>query len=72
MYSDEVHLILERVSPRLLHSNSSVVLTALRAVLSLMGHLGDSDSIRLYTKKISAPIVTLLSQEAEIQYVTLR
>ncbi len=65
--------ICERITPRLAHANSAVVLSAVKVVMKLMEILdGNSDYIGLLVKKLAPPMVTLLSAEPEIQYVALR
>ena len=69
----EAKNICERVTPRLAHSNSAVVLSAVRVILRLMEVLDQSsDYAGTLLKKLAPPLVTLLSSEPEIQYVALR
>ena len=78
--------IVERVTPRLQHANSAVVMSAVKVILSYMeimtgggkggngsgGYAANSDVIRNLTRKLAPPLVTLLNSEPEIQYVALR
>ncbi|XP_006822988.1 AP-1 complex subunit beta-1-like [Saccoglossus kowalevskii] len=65
--------ICERVTPRLAHANAAVVLSAVKVLMKFMEMLEpNSDYINTLTKKLSPPLVTLLSAEPEIQYVALR
>mmetsp|Transcript_18526 Transcript_18526/g.42898 ORF Transcript_18526/g.42898 Transcript_18526/m.42898 type:complete len:702 (-) Transcript_18526:671-2776(-) len=70
----EAEGIIERVTPRLQHANSAVVMSAVKVILSYMEFLGNqnSDAIRNLTRKLAPPLVTLLNSEPEIQYVALR
>ena len=70
----EAEGIIERVTPRLQHANSAVVMSAVKVILSYMELMGaqNSDTIRALTRKLAPPLVTLLNSEAEIQYVALR
>lgn len=70
----EAEGIIERVTPRLQHANSAVVMSAVKVILSYMELLGsaNTDSIRNLTRKLAPPLVTLLNSEPEIQYVALR
>lgn len=69
----EAQSICERVTPRLAHANSAVVLSAVKVVMKLMEIMDQSsDSVSALIKKLAPPLVTLLSAEAEIQYVALR
>lgn len=68
----EAEGIIERVSPRLQHANSAVVLSAVKVILRYLDDITNQDLIRSITKKLAPPLVTLLNSEAEIQYVALR
>ena len=68
----EANLLAERISPRLSHSNSSVVLTCIRVVLYLMNYIADEHQISSLCRKLSPPLVTLLAKGPEIQYLALR
>ncbi|KAF2763191.1 Adaptor protein complex beta subunit [Pseudovirgaria hyperparasitica] len=68
----EAALLAERISPRLSHSNSAVVLTCIRVVLYLMNYIADEKIISALCNKLSPPLVTLLSKGPEIQYLALR
>jgi AP-1 complex subunit beta-1 len=70
----EAEGIIERVTPRLQHANSAVVMSAVKVILSYMESMDNqnSDAIRSLTRKLAPPLVTLLNSEPEIQYVALR
>jgi len=71
----EAEGIIERVTPRLQHANSAVVMSAVKVILSYMEIMSDggtNDTIRNLTRKLAPPLVTLLNSESEIQYVALR
>ncbi|CAI7872325.1 unnamed protein product, partial [Closterium sp. NIES-54] len=68
----EAEGIVERVTPRLQHANSAVVLSAVKVILLQMELITSTDLIRNLCKKMAPPMVTLLSSEPEIQYVALR
>jgi len=77
----EAEGIIERVTPRLQHANSAVVMSAVKVILSYMdvmagsstpGATAHAESIRALTRKLAPPLVTLLNSEPEIQYVALR
>lgn len=70
--SAEALLLAERIAPRLSHSNSAVVLTSVRVILYLMNYIGDEKHISSLCKKLSPPLVTLLSKPPEVQYLALR
>jgi AP-2 complex subunit beta-1 len=68
----EALLLAERISPRLSHSNSAVVLTCIRVILYLMNYIADQKQISLLCRKLSPPLVTLLAKGPEVQYLALR
>ena len=69
---NEALFLAERISHRLSHTNSAVVLTAMRVLLYLFNYIADPRSIDNLCMKLSPPLVTLLSKGPEIQYLTLR
>ncbi|KAL2363645.1 hypothetical protein RJZ56_003426 [Blastomyces dermatitidis] len=70
--SAEALLLAERIAPRLSHSNSAVVLTSIRVILYLMNYISDQKQITSLSRKLSPPLVTLLSKGPEVQYLALR
>merc|ERR1719343_1616935 len=69
----EAEGIIERVTPRLQHANSAVVMSAVKVILSYMEAMrSNPDGLRALTRKLAPPLVTLLNSEPEIQYVALR
>eukprot|EP00388_Colpodella_angusta_P006289 GDKJ01018735.1.p1 GENE.GDKJ01018735.1~~GDKJ01018735.1.p1 ORF type:complete len:1010 (+),score=272.68 GDKJ01018735.1:291-3032(+) len=68
-----VESVLDRVSARLSHANPAVVLTAIRIVMKLLDRLSPNSEVeKAMLRKLSPPLVTLLSAEPELQYVALR
>ncbi|KAJ0393983.1 hypothetical protein P43SY_007498 [Pythium insidiosum] len=70
--SREAEGIIERVTPRLQHANSAVVLSAVKVIMKFLEKVTDADTERTLSRKMAPPLVTLLSAEPEIQYVALR
>lgn len=70
--TSEALLLAERISPRLSHSNSAVVLTCIRVILYLMNYIADQKQISILCRKLSPPLVTLLAKGPEVQYLALR
>uniref|UniRef100_A0A8C7KVQ1 AP complex subunit beta n=1 Tax=Oncorhynchus kisutch TaxID=8019 RepID=A0A8C7KVQ1_ONCKI len=69
----EAQSICERVTPRLSHANSAVVLSAVKVLMKFLELLPkELDYYNSLLKKLSPPLVTLLSGEPEVQYVALR
>lgn len=70
--TSEALLLAERIAPRLSHSNSAVVLTCIRVMLYLTNYISDEKHIASLSRKLSPPLVTLLSKGPEVQYLALR
>lgn len=69
----EAQSICERVTPRLSHANAAVVLSAVKVLMKFMEMMNPTSGyIETLVKKLSPPLVTLLSAEPEVQYVALR
>ena len=68
----EAESIIERVTPRLQHANSAVVLSAVKVMIKYMDLITSQETLKALYKKMAPPLVTLLSSEPEIQYVALR
>lgn len=69
----EAESIIERVTPRLQHSNAAVVMGAVKVVVRLLDLVVETDTRRALAKKLAPPLVTLVSSNApEIVYVALR
>jgi AP-2 complex subunit beta-1 len=70
--SNEALLLAERILPRLSHSNAAVVLTCIRVIMYLMNYMSDQKKVDELCKKLSPPLITLLSKPPEVQYLALR
>jgi vesicle coat complex subunit len=70
----EAENIVERVIPRLQHANASVVLSAVKVFMVYMNknYITSEKTIQHICKKMTPPLVTLISDHSEIQYVALR
>ncbi|KNE72785.1 hypothetical protein AMAG_17113 [Allomyces macrogynus ATCC 38327] len=72
----EARNVIERVVPRLSHANGSVVLAAIRVLLTYLDYLGNAEGAdqvaTMVVKKMSPPLVTLLASTPEMTYVALR
>jgi len=60
------------VMVRLSHANSAVVLSAIKVMVKYMDRITSREMVRTLCKKVTPPLVTLLSSEPEIQYVVMR
>ena len=63
---------MERVAPRLSHTNAGVVLSASKVLMKFMDYLTNPDLIRQMSRKLTQPLITLLSCEPEIQLIALK
>ncbi|RMY06943.1 hypothetical protein D0867_09518 [Hortaea werneckii] len=70
--TQEAALLADRITPRLSHTNSAVVLTCIRVILYLMNYIDSDKVVGSLCAKLSPPLVTLLSKGPEIQYLALR
>ncbi|KAI8804042.1 vesicle-mediated transport-related protein [Cladochytrium replicatum] len=70
--SNDAELLAERVLPRLSHANSAVVLGAVKAILYFTNYISKDDVVNSLYKKLGPPMVTLLHNQPEVQYVALR
>jgi vesicle coat complex subunit len=69
----EAQSICERITPRLAHSNSAVVLSTVKVLMKFLELIDQhSEFVQNLYRKLAPPLVTLLSSEPEIQYVALR
>eukprot|EP00928_Gymnodinium_smaydae_P071309 TRINITY_DN54934_c0_g1_i1.p1 TRINITY_DN54934_c0_g1~~TRINITY_DN54934_c0_g1_i1.p1 ORF type:complete len:992 (-),score=268.54 TRINITY_DN54934_c0_g1_i1:90-2918(-) len=71
--SRTAEMILDRgVVIRLSHASSAVVLSAVKVMMKFMQKIQSPEIVRAHCKKMTPPLVTLLSAEPEIQYVVMR
>ncbi|ESN95331.1 hypothetical protein HELRODRAFT_193557 [Helobdella robusta] len=69
----EAQSICERITPRLAHANSAIVLSSVKVIMKLIEMMDpNSEVVSMLVKKLAPPMVTLLSAEQETQYVALR
>ena len=57
---------MERILPRLSHNNPAVILSAVKVILKAIEAMPKGDAKTAVVKKLAAPLITLLSCEAEI------
>lgn len=62
----------ERVSPRLQHSNSAIILTCVRIILHFMNYFDRRDVVQRFLIKLGPPLMTLLQGKPEIQFIALK
>ncbi|KZT65071.1 Adaptor protein complex beta subunit [Daedalea quercina L-15889] len=64
--------ICERVVPQFQHANASVVLAAVKVIMIHMRHVKSENLTKQMIRKMAPPLVTLLSNPPEVQWVALR
>nr|VWO96012.1 Uncharacterized protein [Ganoderma boninense] len=64
--------ICERVVPQFQHANASVVLSAIKVVMIHMREINSENLVKTLVRKMAPPLVTLLSNPPEVQWVALR
>jgi vesicle coat complex subunit len=69
--SDEASHIIERVVPQLQHSNPSVVLSSIKVIINNIEKIS-GEEYETTLKKLAAPLASLVSTPAEVQFVALR
>ncbi|ODV97523.1 hypothetical protein PACTADRAFT_37171 [Pachysolen tannophilus NRRL Y-2460] len=70
--SEDASHIIDRVTPQLQHENPAVVLASIKTILKHFENLQSKAQTEAILKKLSAPLISLLSTPPEIQYVALR
>lgn len=64
--------ICERVIPQFQHANASVVLAAVKVIMIHMRNVQSENLTKQLVRKMAPPLVTLLSNPPEVQWVALR
>ncbi|KAJ2594339.1 hypothetical protein H4R99_005826, partial [Coemansia sp. RSA 1722] len=70
--SNDAETVIERIVPRLQHGNSGVVLASVKVISYMMNYVAQTDALEPILRKLSPPLVTLLTSGPEVQYITLR
>ena len=66
-------MLTDRITARLSTTPTPpVVLAAIKVVMKCMECIDNSETVRALCKKLNPPLVTLLSDEPEVQFVALR
>ncbi|GJN93770.1 hypothetical protein Rhopal_006828-T1 [Rhodotorula paludigena] len=68
----EAEHICERVIPQFQHANGSVVLAAIKVIMIHMDRISRDELVKNILRKMSPPLVTLVSSAPEVQWVALR
>ncbi|KAJ2450670.1 hypothetical protein EV183_004123 [Coemansia sp. RSA 2336] len=70
--TEDAETVIERILPRLQHGNSGVVLVSVKVIAYMMNYVSKTETLEPILRKLSPPLVTLLTSGPEVQYITLR
>ena len=62
----EAENVIERIAPRMAHSNSAVVLSSVKILMKMMDFCSNSETIRSLSRRLAPNLVSLMSGEPEI------
>ena len=68
----DVDEIIQRIIPNLAHQNSAVVLAAAKVIIKYLDFVQDLEKIRSICRKMAPPLISLMNNEPEIQYIAIR
>ncbi|CCJ28759.1 unnamed protein product, partial [Pneumocystis jirovecii] len=69
---NDAESLAEKITPRLQHSNTCIILMSIKVILYLMNYMHNEKTIKVLSQKIFSSLVTLLSKEPEIEYIALK
>jgi AP-1 complex subunit beta-1 len=64
--------IIENIIPRLTHANPAVVMSAIKVILKLLNKVENEEKLKIFYKKLSNSLVTVMNSGHELQYLLLR
>ena len=64
--------IVENIVPRLSHANPAVVMSAIKVILHFMKRVESEEKLKLFYKKLSNSLVSVMNTGPELQYLLLR
>ena len=68
----DVDEIISRIIPNLQHSNAAVVLSAAKVLTKFMDQVSETEKIRSICRKMAPPLISLMNNDPEIQYIAIR
>jgi AP-1 complex subunit beta-1 len=68
----DVDEIIQRVIPNLAHSNAAVVLSATKVIMRYLDFVTETEKVRSICRKMAPPLISLMNNEPEIQYIAIR
>ena len=68
----DAETLIDRLMPRLQHSNSGLVLATIKVIIYFLNFCPDSKYVQEIYNRLGAPLISLTNNEPEIQYVAMR
>jgi AP-1 complex subunit beta-1 len=68
----KIDTIVSRIVPNLNHQNPAVVLSATKLVMKMMDSMTDPEKVRSVCRKMAPPLISLMNNGSEIQYIAIR
>ena len=68
----DVDEIIQRVIPNLVLQNVAVVLSAAKVIIKYLDYVNDTEKIRSICRKMAPPLISLMNNDPEIQYIAVR
>ncbi|KTW26205.1 hypothetical protein T552_03096 [Pneumocystis carinii B80] len=69
---NDAEILAEKITPRLQHSNTCIIFTAIKIILYLMNYMHNEVTIKVLSRKLFSSLIILLSKDCEIQYITIK
>ena len=69
---NDVDEIIQRIIPNMAHSNSAVVLSAAKVIIKCLDYVDGTEKIRSICRKMAPPLISLMNNDPEIQYIAIR
>lgn len=68
----DVDEIIQRIIPNLAHQNAAVVLSASKVIIKYLDFVSETEKIRSICRKMAPPLISLMNNDPEIQYIAIR
>ncbi|CDW71914.1 ap-1 complex subunit beta-1 isoform x3 [Stylonychia lemnae] len=68
----DVDEIIQRVIPNLVLQNVAVVLSAAKVIIKYLDFVNDTEKIRSICRKMAPPLISLMNNDPEVQYIAVR
>lgn len=63
---------IQRIIPNLAHQNPALVLSSTKVIIRFMDQIENAERVRSICRKLAPPLISLMNNEPEIQYVATR